>query len=65
MRSWGNWLGGGEKAECFGEWDSEKKESRHQRRDRDGYPDLLSALFDGFDKISVDLGANSASFLGN
>jgi hypothetical protein len=65
MRSCENWSGGGEKAECFGERDSEKKESRHQRRDRDGYPHLLTALFDGLDKVSMDLGANGASFLGN
>jgi hypothetical protein len=65
MRSCGNWSGGGEKTECFGERDSEKKESRHQRRDRDGYPHLLTALFDGLDKVSMDLGANGASFLGN
>jgi hypothetical protein len=61
----GNWLGGGEKAECFGERDSEKKETRHQRRNRDGYPHLLTALFDGLDQVSMDLGANGASFLGN
>jgi hypothetical protein len=65
MKSCENWSGGGEKTECFGERDSEKEESRHQRRDRDGYPHLLTALFDGLDQVSMDLGANGASFLGN
>ncbi len=65
MRSCGNRSCGGEKAECFCERDGEKKETRHQRRDRDGYPHLLTALFDDFDKVAMDLGTNRASFLGN
>ena len=65
MRSCGNRSRGGEKAECFGERDSKKKETRDQRRNRDRYPHLLAALFDGLDKVSMDLGANGASFLGD
>jgi hypothetical protein len=65
MRSCGTRSCGGEKAEGFCKRDSEKKKTRHQRRNRYGYPHLLTALFDGLHKVSMDFGANGASFLGN
>jgi hypothetical protein len=55
--------GGGEKAKCFSERNSEKEETWHQRRNGDGNPDLLSPFLDCLDKFSVNLCAYGSRFL--
>jgi hypothetical protein len=55
--------GGGEKTKGFSERNCEKEQAWHQRRNGDGYPDLLSSFLDCFDKVSMNLGAYGSRLL--